>query len=212
MQTPAASSRHTAPRASDRALVARLLSDDESVRLDAWTKVIGEMVLPSVLHSRKWTEILEKIGETPESVASEVFLSLTADNSRNLRKFRFDCSFSSLVYEWTLAAMSTLQRAGGKEIAADLSETGDMSALIPQTHLSPDRALAARDALAKANERLAELWNDSPVHTTVMLLRNDGGLRAKEVASILGITPANVDQIHKRTLDRFKRLSHPDGL
>ena len=105
MQTPAASSRHTAPRASDRALVARLLSDDESVRLDAWTKVIGEMVLPSVLHSRKWTEILEKIGETPESVASEVFLSLTADNSRNLRKFRFDCSFSSLVYEWTLAAM-----------------------------------------------------------------------------------------------------------
>ena len=69
-------------RAADRALVARLLSSDERIRLEAWTEVIGEMVLPSVLHSRKWTEILDRIGESPEAVASSFFSAKSMIASR----------------------------------------------------------------------------------------------------------------------------------
>ncbi|MBR1836192.1 MAG: sigma-70 family RNA polymerase sigma factor [Kiritimatiellae bacterium] len=223
MHTPAqpqAPSGHAAPAppepdraASDRALVARLLSEDESVRIDAWTKVLGEMVLPSVLHSRKWTEILERLGESPEAVASEVYLSLTADDNRNIRAFRFERSFSSHVYEWTWAAMQTLRRAREKEkeFSADLSETGVLPALTGRGCMSPDRAVSAREALALANRHLAALWDANPVHAIVLLLRNCDGLRAKEVSAITGLSPSNVDQIHKRALARLKAIAGKEG-
>ena len=200
-------------RASDRELVARLLSPDENIRMEAWTKVIGEMVLPSVLHSRKWTEILDRIGESPEAVASEVYLSLTADDNRNIRAFRFERSFSSHVYEWTWAAMQTLRRAREKEkeFSADLSETGDLPALTGQGSMSPDRAVSAREALDLANRHLAALWDANPVHAVVLLLRNCDGLRSKEVSAIIGLSPSNVDQIHKRAFARLKAIAVKEG-
>lgn len=199
------------PRAADRALVARLLSSDERIRLEAWTEVIGEMVLPSVLHSRKWTEILDRIGESPEAVASEVFLALTANDSRHIRDFRFERSFSSHVYEWTWAAMQTLRRAREKEISLDLSETGDLPALRGQTCMAPDVAASAKEALEHANGHLAALWEANPVHALVLLLRNCDGLKSKEVSAILGLSTANVDQIHKRALARLKAIASGKG-
>lgn len=197
--------------AADRALVACLLSADDGVRADAWTKVIGEMVLPSVLHSRKWTEILEKIGETPESVASEVFLSLTANDSRNIREFRFERSFSSHVFEWTWAAMQTLRRFHEKENPLDLSENGERSALMGHETRSPDRVASAREALDLANCHIAALWDSNPVHAIVLILRNGDGLRSKEVSAITGLSASNVDQIHKRALTRLQSIARKEG-
>ena len=192
---------------NDRVLVSALIAMDEN----AWTFTIGERVLPAIARSRKWSEELHRRSVLPEAVATEVFLSLTANDCQNLREFRHDCAFSTFLYSKILAAMQTIRRMQGREFPKDLSEYEGDIALTDQKQPSPARIVAAREALEEANRNLAALWGNNPVHALVLILRNCEGLKAKEVAGMLGLTPANVDQINKRAQERFKAFAERSG-
>ena len=193
--------------ADDRKLVAALIAMDEN----AWTFTIGERILPAIAHSRKWSEELYRRSVCHDAVATEVFRSLTANNCKNLREFRHDCAFSSYLYDHILAAMQTIRRMLGKEVPKDMSDYEGKLALTDQKQPSPARIVAAREALEEANRNLAALWGNNPVHALVLILRNCEGLKAKEVAGMLGLTPANVDQINKRAQERFKAFAGRSG-
>lgn len=187
----------------DHVLVENLIAKDNG----AWTYVFGDLLLPSIRRNRKWSEILHRHAIPQEAVATDVYLYLMANGAANLRGFRFDCSFTTHLFNATRAAMTTIVRALGKEIPSDMSDFEWVVAQKGQTRISPDRALMRREALESANGHLAELWDANPVHTVVLLLRECEGLRAKEVSSILGLTPANVDQIHKRAKTKIAALA-----
>ncbi len=180
----------------DRYLVSRLIAMDEA----AWTFVVGDRILPSIAHSRKWREELCRLGVGHDAVATEVFLMLTANNCEHLRDFRFECAFSSRLYTWVLAAMQTIRRAHGKELPRDLSDHSGETYLSGAQPPRPEGALAAREGLAGLNRGIAALWKSNPVHAVVLILRDSEGLRSREVAAMLGLTIANVDQIHRRAL------------
>lgn len=186
----------------DRFLVARLIERDEK----AWEFVIGERILPAIAHSTSWREELYRKRISHDAVVTEVYISLMSDNCQNLREFRYDCAFSSFLYNWILAAMKTIRRLHGRETPRDLSVFSGDVALINR-EASPQATVAAREALEEANRNLAALWVANPVHATVLILRNVEGLKSKDVAGMLGLTPANVDQIFKRAQERFRKLS-----
>ena len=200
--TPTPATVSVSPFADDHHLVSRLIDMDEA----AWAFVVGERILPAVAHSLRWREELYRLSISHDAVATEVFLSLTANDCRHLREFRFDCAFSSFLYNWILAAMKTIRRLHGRETPRDLSVFSGDVALINR-EASPQATVAAREALEEANRNLAALWVANPVHATVLILRNVEGLKSKDVAGMLGLTPANVDQIFKRAQERFRKLS-----
>ncbi len=191
----------------DHYLVGRLISLDEA----AWDFVVGDRIFPALEHSAKWSDMLRRMCIERNAVATEVFLSLTADDCRNLRKFRFENAFSSYLYDWMRAAMKTIVRMCGKEIPKDLSDYEGDAALTGQRQPSPRRRTAAREALEEFNVHLATLWNVNPVHALVLLMRDTEGLSAKEVAEMIGVSPANVDQMHKRARTRLEALCGKGG-
>ena len=188
--------------ADDRFLVSRLIEMDEA----AWTFVVGDRILPSIEHSRKWREELSRLGVSHDAVATEVFLMLTTNDCAHLRRFRFECAFSTCLYSWVLAAMQTIRRAHGKEEPRDLSDHAGETYLSGAPPPRPENALAVRESLAGLNKGIVALWKLNPVHAIVLILRDSEGLRSRQVAAMLGLTTANVDQIHRRALASLRAI------
>lgn len=195
------------PFGDDRELVSRLIEMDAA----AWEFVIGERIFPALARSAKWSSMLRRYCVSHEDVASEVFYMVTADNCRHLREFRYECAFSTRLYDWIMAAMTTIVRKLGKEIPKDLSDFNGEIALTQQSQLSAGDIAVAREALEGVNTQLVAVWEANPVQTLVLLMRDAGGLSAKEVAVIFGVSPANVDQMHKRAKTRLEKLCGKGG-
>ena len=188
--------------AADRALVARLMARDP----DAWTRVVDEMVLPPLLKNPKWNEMLRRLQIHPRTVAAEVCRSLLLDDCAALREFRFECALSSRVYDKIRGAVKSFWEDCKKE-AHRLSELDKQDAQTKQTDFTPYMHVRARERLEAANRHLAALWDAKPVRAIVLLLCNVYGLRAKEVAGILGLKSENVDQIRNRAQKHLQSIA-----
>lgn len=188
----------------DHYLVERLIAGDE----DAWTEA-NLRIYQIVERSGAWRRMLRDWCLSRDDVASEVFLSLAANDWRNLRNFRFECAFSTWLHDQVRAAMTTLRRNFTRERPVDLSEKpgDDAPILWPTPHVPPTHIVAAREDLESFNVRLAELWDSNPVHAVVLILCKVEGLSAKEAAAITGLSPANIDQINKRALDKLGKIN-----
>ena len=189
------------PRAEDKELVAQLLSHDRAIWEAAWEKVFAEKILAPILHSRKWCEMVTKIGETPESFAIEVYSDIAKDNYANLRKFRYERSLANWIYKqigFTMTDRYRRHMAFLKSKTKEVSEKVGGPAHDGRSTLTPGWIAGYREDVEAMNDFLASLWIDNPKHALVWLLFTSEKLRAKVVAAMLGESPDNVYQINKR--------------
>ena len=195
--------------AGDRELVARLIADDAA----AWRQVRVDMIEPVVAANVKgMREMLMRRSIDPASVPGRVYEDLKKDDWTALRNFRFECSFKSFLY-WRIynAAQALIRETVRvREVQAMDSEEG---ADIIESAPAPDSTISAmliRDAVQVANQALADLWEENSTYALVLLMRNDLGLPAKEVAEILQKQGNTVDQINIRAQKALRK--HRDRL
>lgn len=195
--------------AGDRELVARLIADDAA----AWRQVKADMIEPVVAANVKgMREMLMRRSIDPASVPGRVYEDLKKDDWTALRNFRFECSFKSFLY-WRIynAAQALIRETVRvREVQAlDTEEGADIieSAPAPDSTIN---AMLIRDAVQVANQALADLWEENSTYALVLLMRNDLGLPAKEVAEILRKQGNTVDQINIRAQKALRK--HRDRL
>lgn len=188
--------------ARDRDLVERLVQLDD----DAWKIVLKEMILPALWNTLAWKEMLDRLLIPPEAVATQVAMSLLARDCKNLRAFRFESSLSSYVRDWTRAAMSAIKKHYECRPPVNGNPEGKDMETLPWRPPSPREVAAARARLETGNRHLSVLWHANPPRALVLILRNAHGLRSKRVAEILGLSPDNVDQIHKRATAHLLKI------
>ena len=207
MQTPAASSRHTAPRASDRALVARLLSDDAEIRNHAWNHIYVSMVKPLVKSDVKGIRSqCERAGVPTDAIFSRMFANLTKNNASPLRAFRFECAFKSWIYWHVWDAAQGAIREIAEKVDVEVSDNGELPTITDTKNPTPDRAAENVEFRQTLNGLLAALWKENPRRAVVLLLRGELELSSRDVGAFLGKEPANVDQIHHHAQASMRRL------
>lgn len=185
----------------DRDFVARLSAGDSP----AWASVQNDIVVPLFRADiRGIASQCARVGLDADAVFSRLYANLSRDDFAPLRAFRFECAFSSWLY-WHVwnAAQGAIRETTGKlgmaRAALDDSE--------PQIGQNPSPAVGDfAEAIGEANHLLARLWDGNPGYALVLVLRNAVGLSAKEVGSLMGKKPANVDQINHRAQSRMRTL------
>ena len=194
---------------NDRTLVARLIADDAA----AWRHVKTDMIEPVVAANVKgMLEMLMRRSIDPASVPGRVYEDLKKDDWTALRNFRFECSFKSFLY-WRIynAAQALIRETVRvREVQALDSEDGTNIIESAPASDSTINAMLIRDAVQVANQALADLWEENSTYALVLLMRNDLGLPAKEVAEILQKQGNTVDQINIRAQRALRK--HRDRL
>lgn len=174
---------------SDRRLVGLLIDNDE----EAWKCVIGETILPYISrHKQGIGSLLEEYSIQPESVVSQVYLSLMKNEAAVLRKFRFECKFSTYAYMWVLdAVQSEIRRVCDKRVEPlklyDEFPVGNVIEGV-QTH----------ESLEQSQGLLLSLFNKNPIYYCVLCYRVILNKTSKETAVALHKSVANVDQLLHR--------------
>ena len=193
----------------DRDLVARLIADDAV----AWRHVKVDMIEPVVAANVKgMREMLLRRSIDPASVPGRVYEDLKKDDWTALRNFRFECSFKSFLYWRTYNAAQALIREIVRAREMQMLDSEDGADIIESAPASDStiNALLIRDAVQVANQALANLWEENSTYALVLLMRNDLGLPAKEVAEILKKQGNTVDQINIRAQKALRK--HRDRL
>lgn len=179
-------------READEKLFNSLLSGDKV----AWEVFYRDVISP-IVRSRKFSVMLLDYGIDPYEVMNQVFLTLTCDNYSELRKYRLEGKLRNWMYHQVRGVVKTLiSRKRGKHetTETDLSENGDGITLEEMTQ-GTEEFLGLREEL---NMTFGELWHENPMRAYVFMLRAVSGLSAKEVADMLSLEGANVDQIYRR--------------
>ena len=193
----------------DRDLVARLITDDAV----AWRHVKVDMIEPVVAANVKgMREMLLRQSIDPASVPGRVYEDLKKDDWTALRNFRFECSFKSFLYWRIYNAAQALIRETVRAREVQMLDSEDGADIIESAPASDStiNALLIRDAVQVANQALANLWEENSTYALVLLMRNDLGLPAKEVAEILQKQGNTVDQINIRAQKALRK--HRDRL
>ena len=194
---------------NDRTLVARLIADDAA----AWRHVKADMIEPVVAANVKgMREMLLRRSIDPASVPGRVYEDLKKDDWTALRNFRFECSFKSFLYWRTYNAAQALIRETVRVREVQMLDSEDGADIIESAPASDNtvNAMLIRDAVQVANQALADLWEENSTYALVLLMRNDLGLPAKEVAEILQKQGNTVDQINIRAQKALRK--HRDRL
>jgi RNA polymerase sigma-70 factor (ECF subfamily) len=148
--------------------------------------------------------------EDARDVLQETLLAM----ARGLRDFRGASSLSTWLY--TIARSHCIKKRRKSKFApaalASLDAGSPESETLPDTSRSPDEALEQHELQAAVREAIQGL---APEYREVLLLRDAEGLRAAEVAEVLGITAQAVkSRLHRARLavrERVAPLLAPDA-
>lgn len=185
---------------SDKELVSLLLANNTKV----WEYVCAEIIGPMTKIS-KYTELFFRYSIPLESIVSQVYLDLTEDDFARLRKFRFEGPFQAWLFFQIKDSVKKIFRLTTGKVPLCLSEINLENSHIEQMdkcHDQFDTILSHEEA----NFYIAQLWKDNPMKAYVLLLRLQSGLSSKEVGTILGQTPNNIDQLTKRAKRQMRQL------
>ena len=165
------------PFDDDRHLVARLIEKDDK----AWRWLLDEIAYPLFRGNiRGVRDICSRHGVTESDVASRLYRTLSRDDCRPIRDFRFKCSFRSWIY-WHVwdSAQGAVREIAGKS-GRMVSDAEVLESLTDRNTPSPAKGLERRETADAVNAMLARLWKENPSRAMVLLLRGELGLSSRE--------------------------------
>lgn len=184
----------------DKELVRRLLEMDAA----AWEYVCIEVIAPMTKMS-KYTQMFSRYSIPLESIVSQVYLDLTEDDCRRLRKFRFEGAFRAwLFFQMKDSVKRIFSEAAGK-VPLLLSENISEGSHIEQEKFIEDIA-ERKLKREEMNYCIAQLWKESPIKAYVLLLRGHQDLSAKETGMLLGKNNSNIDQVFRRAKRQLRDI------
>ena len=183
----------------DKRLVELLLQDDAG----AWDYVLTEIISP-LCRARKYIEICKKNSISSDSLITQVWMLLRKNDYSRLRTFAFRSSLKTYLFIIVREAQRIEFREQIGKIPFVLSENDDFCSLIASRKGSD--SIELKEEMSLANEALGQLWRENAKQAWVLLLRNSLNLSTREVASFLGESIANVDQMNKRAKSKLKKI------
>ncbi len=184
---------HRNPFENDRELVAQLLAMNPA----AWDYLCIEVIAP-MTRTAKYVQIFNRYAIPLDSIIGQVYLDLTGDDCRRLRKFRFEGRLEAWLYFQLKDSVKRILREASGKIPFTRSENDFQSSPVILSMDSGDDRPEREMSREEANYCIAQLWKENPMKAYVLLLRFRQDLSAGEVGLLLGKGSNNIDQIGSR--------------
>ena len=183
----------------DRNLVAMLIEG----QLAAWNYLLRQVVAPLV-ETQKCAGICNRYSIEPDAVCSQVWTICAKNDYERLRAFRFESSLKTYLGYVIREALRTEVRKVMGKVPLDLFD--DPAPYEEKKTVQANRQIELDEALDNASLLMGELWKQNPQQVLVLLLREHLMMSGKDVADLLGMTLANVNQMKKRATERMMKL------
>lgn len=189
--------------ADDRFLVSRLVAGDNG----AWRWLLDEVVYPlfrANIHGVR--DICLRHGVTETAVASRLYQTLSRDDCKALRAFRFECQFRSWVYWFVRDAAKRAISEVAWHQQCSVVAPHDLEIRTDANCFNSDTAYCDDEFRRVLNAGLGKLWHLRPLGAIALVLRGELELPSKAVAKFVGKTPSAVDQIYHRAQQALRDI------
>jgi len=182
--------------AGDRELVAALLRNDQQ----AWVRLLETVARP-LAETRKYREMVERMGLSVEDILAQLCEELYADDFARIRAFRFQGSLAAWMFWEVRNAFRNLVR--GTEVREESVDPTEEFAFGEELVAQPN---AARDDLDEARAYFARLWHENPSGAFALFLKGELGVDTVLASRLIGKPPNTVDKMVSRARDRMREL------